>query len=117
MNIHTWFQQDTSSTDTHEVVRKLRPVKRKKKLHTADHDKRFLLVDGVWLTSLLDLASALERMSKSVFTHHVGDDHNHFAQWIENVLDDALCAEELLREKNRAGALRVVLKHIKKYDV
>ena len=49
----------------------------------------FRLKDGRVLKSVDDLAAALEDMSMSVFTHHVNDKHNDFADWLELALKDS----------------------------
>ncbi len=73
--------------------------------------------DGQILNSLTALRDALASMSKTVFSYHVGAGRNDFAQWVEDVLSDVACADELRKAKTAATAKAVVVKHLRNYHV
>lgn len=50
----------------------------------------FHLDDGTSIHSLKELHDALDQMSDETFNHHVGPDHNHFADWLRHEFDDRL---------------------------
>ena len=75
-------------------------------------DKVFYLCDGQVVRNLLELADMLELMDESVFSYHVTDYKNDFANWINDVVGDAELADELrmITEKDKAHV--AVLRHV-----
>ena len=63
----------------------------------------FRLQSGRVLKSKQDLVDALADMSPAVFSHHVNESHNDFADWLELALKDPV--GELLRGKSREEML------------
>lgn len=64
--------------------------------------KEFVLFDGRKIASIHELATLLATLSEEVFSVHVGENHDHFAQWIEDVFGYTELAEDLraLKERN-----------------
>ena len=91
--------------------------KNSKELMMADNDKSFWVSDGQILNNLLALHEALLKMDEEVFLHHVSDGKNDFADWVDLVLCDAECANELRKAKKQPKAVSVVAKHLKTYKV
>lgn len=60
----------------------------------ADHH-HFVLVDGRRLGDIKELADALEDMAEHVWGHHVTQDRNDFATWVNDIFTDAELAERL----------------------
>ncbi len=70
----------------------------------------FWCTDGQILASLFDLEQALAGMSVDVYRHHVSDDRNDFAVWVEYVLSDKPCADALRKAKTKKSALSALKK-------
>jgi len=73
------------------------------------------VVDGQILNSLVALKDAIGLMDKVTFMHHVSDDKNDFAVWVETVLGDKDCAADLAKVKTMIAAKTALTKHLKKY--
>lgn len=93
--------------DVNKVAKKL-PV-------IASAESCFWLNSGQILKDLNDLSTALESISDEVFTHHVNEEKNDFADWVENILEDSVCADSLRKCKTKNAASKVVTLRIKKY--
>lgn len=89
----------------------------KKVLVCADEGECFWTTDGQILRDLNELQQALASMEETVFKHHVRDDSNDFASWVEQVLDDAVCAEDLRKAKKPSQARTVVVRHLRSYHL
>jgi len=87
----------------------------RKPLVYADNEKSFWVTNGEILNSLVALRDALERMEKEVFAYHVGKAHNDFSKWVEEVLGDKKCAQDLKKAKTPKTARATVVKHLKSY--
>ena len=73
----------------------------------APPDKAFWVNRGPVLTDLRQLRDALARdISDEQFGHHVTEDRNDFAMWVEEVLGNAECANALRHARSRNEALR-----------
>ena len=82
----------------------------------APPDRCFWINHGPVVKNLRELRDALaQSVSDAQFAHHVGAGKNDFANWVEAVLDDALCARALRRAKTRLAALRAVETHLAAY--
>lgn len=92
---------------------KVTPVPRVKKssLVCAEGEQCFWTNDGKILSTLNDLKRALKDMSKDAYGHHT-DGRNDFASWVEFVLLDTDCANELRKAKTQKEALAVVSKKL-----
>lgn len=73
--------------------------------------------DGRILQNLSDLHMAFGSMDDEIFLHHANKEKNDFADWVEYVLQDLECAEELRRTTNKANAEKILLKHLNRYGV
>lgn len=110
-----------------KVVKKVAPKKTtnlaakkvvsKKTLLVTNNQQSFWVNNGQILNSLRALEQELEAMPKDAFAYHVSKDRNDFAQWVEYVLQDALCAADLRKAKTQAAAKTVVTKHLKSYQL
>ncbi len=91
------------------TVRKPRRAPRARALVDAPPEKCFWVNCGPILRNLRELRDALARgISDVQFAYHVGPGWNHFANWVEDVLRDAACAQALRRARTRRAALRAV---------
>lgn len=89
----------------------------KKVLLIANNQQSFWVNNGQILNSLLALETALGVMPKDTYSYHVAKDRNDFAQWVEYVLVDAACANDLRKAKTQSAAKTVVVKHLKNYQL
>lgn len=87
----------------------------KKRLISAEGDKRFWVVGGPVLSNLRDLSAALQSMDHAQFSYHLNESKNDFAHWVADVLGDAACARELLRTKSQKTARGVVERALNRY--
>lgn len=71
--------------------------------------------DGQILSNLADLSFAIGSMDDSIFLHHVNDERNDFADWVEQVLGDEECAKALRRSGKKSQAQKIVDLHLSKY--
>lgn len=92
------------------------PKKKVRALVCAPGKKCFWTTDGTVLENLNDLQIAFGSMDDEVFLHHVSKDKNDFAQWVEEVLQDAACASDLRSSKKASTARAVVVRHLRFYN-
>ncbi len=60
--------------------------------------------DVYW--NMCDLARAASNMESHVFSHHVNEERNDFANWIADVIGDRTLARELWQTRNPATVSR-----------
>lgn len=87
-------------------------TKKQKNLVVAEGERCFWVNNGPVLKDLGELKTALLAMGDEQFTHHVGEQKNDFAKWVEEVLCHNKCAQALLKAKTRKGAAGVVARHL-----
>ena len=81
----------------------------RKALVSAPPEKCFWVYHGPVLKDLRELREALERqISDAQFAHHVGQDRNDFANWVDHVLEEKDCARALRRAHSVSDARRAV---------
>jgi len=73
--------------------------------------------DGQILSNLSDLSFAIGSMDDEVFLHHVTDEKNDFADWVEHVLQDQECAQALRAAQKKTQAKKIVELHLRNYSV
>jgi len=76
----------------------------------------FWTTDGSVLRDLQDLRVALGSMDETVFMYHANDDKNDFADWVEYVLGDAVCAAALRQCTSVAKASSAIQKRLNYYS-
>ena len=73
--------------------------------------------DGQILSNLSDLSFAIGSMDDEVFLHHVTQEKNDFADWVEHVLQDQECAQALRTAQKKTQAKKIVELHLRNYSV
>ena len=73
--------------------------------------------DGRILENLADLKMAFGSMDDSIFLHHVEGGKNDFADWVEFVLRDKECADDLRKTKKKTQAEKVIAEHLRYYNI
>jgi hypothetical protein len=79
----------------------------------APAERCFWVNHGPILRNLRELSDALTAgISDEQFAHHVTEERNDFAAWVEVVLEHPECAQALRRARTRVGAARAVKKYV-----
>lgn len=73
--------------------------------------------DGKVLSNLSDLSFAIGSMDDEVFLHHVTQEKNDFADWVEHVLQDQACAQALRSAQKKSQAKKIVELHLRNYSL
>jgi hypothetical protein len=68
----------------------------------------FVLENGMAIKSLRELIDYLPSMEDEMFHNHVGENYNHFADWVRGVFHDDALADQLQRAKTRSEMLAVM---------
>ncbi len=72
----------------------------------------FKLHMGSDITSLRDLAEALDVMDDTSFKHHVTKEKNDFSKWVRDAIGDEELADYLEKTKDRRKMLQAVKRRI-----
>jgi hypothetical protein len=83
-----------------------------KKPVDAKPEHYFILVTGIPLKNLKDLANTLETMNEWTFNHHVNDSRNDFSSWIKEILKEDDLSEEIKQIRNIKDMEIKILKHL-----
>ncbi len=76
-------------------------------------EKPFRLHLGAEISSIRELAEALDIMSEDTFKHHVNENKNDFAKWIEDVFNDEELAAKIRHLKSRDRIKTELIKRLK----
>jgi len=96
-------------------TKSVRAAKQKTKNSTSqikNPDQAFKTLDGKELKSILELVHELDTMADQVFYHHVTQERNDFANWVQDVFDEVELAKQLVQEKSKERTHIILLKHI-----
>ena len=86
------------------------------KLPSARPENYFVLVNGIPLKNVKELAMSLETMNEWVFRHHVNESRNDFAAWISDVFKEHDLAKEVGQAKSSSEIEGMLLRHmVKRY--
>lgn len=106
----------TTRTKTSSKKKSLKVVP-VKYLVIATGSQVFWLKNGEILTNLLDLHESLNTMDDDLFSYHANNDYNHFADWVEHILEDSECAKKIRSATNREQTVKHVRSHLKIYVI
>lgn len=73
--------------------------------------------DGRILENLADLQLAIGAMDDEIFLHHTEGGKNDFADWVQYVLQDADCAEDLRKTSKKKDAEKIITQHLRTYNI
>lgn len=83
-----------------------------KGLAQAPAEHYFVLVDGRTLKDVKELADVLEDMHENTWGHHVNNERNDFANWVNDIFKEEELARQI-RESQGKHHLQIVLyRHI-----
>ena len=80
--------------------------KHDKFMFSVDQNLSFYLNDGRRLYNLRDLENALQGMNMALFSYHVNEQRNDFANWIQDVFGFVELANEMRNAKTNKAALQ-----------
>ncbi len=89
----------------------------KRSLVYASNKTSFWVNDGRILNNLKALEDAFSSMNAETFKHHVTKEKNDFANWVDAVLGDSVCANSLFKAKTPKTAKTAVTKCLKNYSL
>lgn len=94
------------------------PIKKPtKELIYASDQESFWTSDGEILNSLMALRDALAEMDADIYQFHAAGEQNDFSLWVDTVLRDGDCAQDLKKAKTPRSAKTTVVRHLKMYSV
>lgn len=75
-------------------------------------EQSFILKDGSKVNNLVELAKKFDAMEDDVYSHHVTEDRNDFANWIKDVMGKEKLAENVSKAGHKDKTQIELLKHI-----
>lgn len=113
------FKSKTVKSKT-AIAKKPKTISRNKKttkkiLIIATDDKCFWINEGPSVKDLIELRNALLGIKKEQFIHHVNGIKNDFAIWVEEVLQDNVCASGIRKAKSKTGIIKNIEKSLLGY--
>ena len=82
----------------------------------APENQVFWLKDGRSLDGLHALKAELPKMHDDIFDHHVNDDKNDFASWVQHTMREIELAGKMKKAKNKYHMAHMVKRHIDEND-
>lgn len=79
---------------------------------SASKQHYFVLCNGKPVKNIKELADIMEDLEEHVFDHHVREDSNDFAKWIEDIFKDVELAKKISGAKNKKHMQLVIYRHI-----
>ena len=78
------------------------------RLGDVSQEQQFWCKDGRVLTSLPELAVALQQIDEVTFHYHSSESRNDFSNWVRDVIGDEKLSRDLLKCTNQAQAAKSV---------
>lgn len=78
-------------------------------LTTDKPEEFFKLENGIILKSVKDLVEYLPKMDDALFKQHVGENYNHFADWVRGVFHDEALASKIAKSATKEEMRTVVM--------
>jgi len=97
------------------VSKKTKTSTNKKTLIIATNDQCFWINEGPAIRDLVELRDILSGINKEQFIHHVNSMKNDFASWVEEVLCDKKCANNIRRSKTVSAMVKNIEKALLEY--
>ncbi len=96
------------------LVKKEGTENKEEKLYKAPEGKEFILHDGRVIHSINELRDLLRVMENDVYRFHVGDNFNHFADWIQGVFNEISLSNALRNAKSREELINILDNFLKR---
>lgn len=81
---------------------------------TIPGDKWFYFSSGMKASSIEELKKALEKIDEAEFRHHVNNERNDFANWVEHVFRKTKLARTMREVSEKDGLLIILSDYLKK---
>jgi hypothetical protein len=94
---------------------KIQRISKKREAVKAIPEQCFWVNHGEILQDVYDLEKAFNEMDDDTFSHHVNNDKNDFADWVEYVLLDKKLSDALKKFKTSKKSSTAVRMHINTY--
>ncbi len=107
----------TEKADSKKTSASKKKSESKQELVCANSEQCFWVHDGTVLSNVLELRDTLSKIAEEIFQHHVNDEKNDFADWVQHVLQDVDLAKALRKAKKTEDAYAIVVKRLKAYNV
>ena len=78
----------------------------------APQDRNFQVVDGTVLKNIWELAEKLEMIEEWAFRHHVNEERNDFAKWIDDIFEDKNLSTRISQHTDKKDLQITLLKEI-----
>ncbi len=88
------------------MVRKLTSQVAQQLLADVDERVSFYVSDEITIRNLSELYDVLVSMSDEQFAHYRNNEKNDFYQWVYNIINDKMLANELARAKSKQTTLK-----------
>lgn len=85
---------------------------KKRLIGQVPEEHSFYIKDGTKVQSIMQLVNNLEHMRDEVFSHHVNEMNNDFANWIEHVFDEKNLASDLRKVMDRTEHRVKIMRHM-----
>tara|TARA_Y100000310_G_scaffold345863_1_gene471783 strand:+ start:47089 stop:47406 length:318 start_codon:yes stop_codon:yes gene_type:complete len=102
-----------------KVKSKQAPIKRnirgpgsKKKWNDLQPHHHFYANDGQIVKNLKELPAAIRQMNMQTFMHHVSQEHNHFANWIEDCMKSKKVGADVRKATSKTALLKTLGRHL-----
>lgn len=109
-------ESDQSIDNSSEVQIEEKVIDTSNKPYVAPEKKRFWVNNGPIIEDLTTLKIALESIPPIQYQFHVSGTRNDFADWVESVLGDRVCAELMRHAKSQRVAIEQVETALTRYD-
>jgi len=99
-----------------KTAKKAKTAKKKANnvLKKAPAHATFVMIDGKKIHTLPQLALEMDNMAEDIFSHHVNEARNDFANWIRDVIGEIELADRLMGVRSKDDTQLQILKHIVK---
>lgn len=89
--------------------------KKTKVLINAPETKQFLMCDGQKIKNLKELSLIMKNVNEEVFKHHVTNNKNDFANWIQHVLKEKELSSQLKKIKTKQKTQKLIDAYLKDF--
>jgi len=79
-----------------------------KKEQSVPPDKCFWVHKGPVLKSLKELKTALGKMKKETFVHHVSESKNDFGKWVNDVIGNKKLGKSIKSAKSKSATIKLL---------
>jgi len=79
-----------------------------------DEDKWFRFTHGKKASSLQELRHVIEELNEAEFRHHVNDERNDFAKWVEDVFEQKKLAKSMRKARDKEELIKTLDAFLKK---